>query len=135
MKLKIKGNEYELYFGIEFLREIDKRYALDQQGVRLGGGLIQLLPQLRLNSLVAVFDCIQAATKTLHTQPSKADLEAMLVSDETDIEDLATVFTKAFETSPLLMKQMKAMANAVQRVQGSQAAEELETAERLTTES
>ena len=38
--LKINGKEYDLHFGIDFIREMDKRYEVNGNGVSFGMGIV-----------------------------------------------------------------------------------------------
>lgn len=127
--LVINGKEYELDLGLAFIRELDKRYAVDVQGIQFGMGLALIQPQLQMGSIVALMDFIQCATITLRSQPSKADIESFLIDEETDLLELADSFTKAFEESQAIKKATKYMVEAMAKTQGKTVDQVMETAD------
>ena len=124
--LTINGREYELDLGLAFIRELDKRYSLDVQGIQFGMGLVLIQPQLQMGSIVALMDFIQSATITLRSQPSKVDIENFLISDDTDLMELAEGFTKAFEESQAVQKATKYMVETMAKNQGKSVEEVME---------
>ncbi len=134
MQLTINNKVYDLTFGIEFLREIDKRYELADNKFKLGMGLVMLLPKLKLGDIVAMFDVIQAATTTQKSKPSRIELEMFLVDEETDLEVLSENFMNAFETQPLLQKAMKTTTKAIQKMQQEEESKQRELMARQVME-
>ena len=39
MVMEIKGTEYEVHFGIKFIRELDKKYEVERENMKFGAGL------------------------------------------------------------------------------------------------
>lgn len=127
MDLVINRQVYTLYFGIDFIREIDKKYGHEEQAVPLGMGIIKILGRLKLADIVALSDVIQAATHTLKSQPSARDIEAYLV--EADLDDLSNVFLDALESAPVTKKYMQTLTRKVQEVQAEAEKQAEETAQ------
>lgn len=76
MILEINGKEYELYFGMDFIREIDKMYPLNSFGMDMKvGGLPFLNTALAMRNPVALVNVIKAGTSTLPQKPSTEDVE------------------------------------------------------------
>lgn len=117
MNLTINRTKYDLTFGIEFLREIDKRHGHEENNMKFGMGLALIAPKLIMNDLVALFDLIQAATKTERSQPSREEIEDFLAAEETDLEALSKLFQNAFETSPMVQKAMKNIGETFKNLQ------------------
>lgn len=99
MNITINGREYALHFGIEFLRQVDKRYEHSNGDMRFGLGVVELANRIRLMNPVAIFDAIKAATATEHTPPTDAEIEDYLLAESTDVAVVAANFTEAFAGS------------------------------------
>lgn len=106
MTLKIGNRDYELHFGIEFLREIDRDYEMkvERQGVHigLGQGLAMVYTKLATYNPVAIYDVIKAGTITEQQKPSNKDIEAFLM--ETDLEELVEGFFASWNENKLIMR-------------------------------
>lgn len=61
MKFKIAGKEYELKFGMKFVRQLDILYKVDYQGLELGAGLSMAYMGLAQYSPSVISDIIKAA--------------------------------------------------------------------------
>jgi hypothetical protein len=74
MELNIAGKTHELSFGFGFIRTLDEKFKLEQNGMKMGFGInmsYSLLDNLQPDALV---DVIYAATKGV----SKKDIEAFI---------------------------------------------------------
>ena len=40
MVMEIKGTEYEVHFGIKFIRELDKKYEIERENMKFGAGSV-----------------------------------------------------------------------------------------------
>lgn len=109
MELKIGGKVYQLYFGIAFIREIDRRYEVQLNDVGYGGGLSKLIPKVQIGDVVALFDTIEAATVTEHTPPTSAAVEEFLAQSEVDTMELGASFIEAFEGSKIVSKAVQVL--------------------------
>lgn len=111
--LKINGKEYDLHFGIDFIREMDKRYEVNGNGVSFGMGINSAIVYLKDNNPVILEDIILAATHTAKTIPSVADIEKWLEEQE-DLDKVFEDFLSTLKTAPLtkskVAKVLKAMA-------------------------
>lgn len=87
-QIEINGKKHDLHFGIDFIREMDKRYEVNGNGVSFGMGINSAVVYLKDNNPVILEDIILAATHSAKTIPSVADIEKWLEEQE----DLDKVF-------------------------------------------
>lgn len=111
-QIEINGKKHDLHFGIDFIREMDKRYEVNGNGVSFGMGINSAIVYLKDNNPVILEDIILAATHTAKTIPSVADIEKWLEEQE-DLEKVFDDFLSALKTAPLtkskVVKVLKAM--------------------------
>lgn len=88
MVISIKDKEYELHFGIKFIRELDERHFVMEEGVRFGAGLEILYPRLILGNPVILSEIIWTATNTLLNRPTPALVDEYIES----VDDLDALF-------------------------------------------
>ena len=116
-EITIGKKTYTLHYGIDFIREMDKRHAITGGGIHFGAGMQSALYYLEQGNPVILVDIILSATHTLKSIPSVADIEGWLEEQE-DIEKVFEAFLSALETAPMtkiqLTKMRKAMATANQ---------------------
>lgn len=111
-QIEINGKKHDLHFGIDFIREMDKRYEVNGNGVSFGMGINSAVVYLKDNNPVILEDIILAATHTAKTIPSVADIEKWLEEQE-DLDKVFDDFLSALNTAPLtkskVAKVLKAM--------------------------
>lgn len=111
-QIEINGKKYDLHFGLDFIREMDKRYEVNGGGVSFGMGINSAVVYLKDNNPVILEDIILAATHTAKTIPSVADIEKWLEEQE-DLDKVFDDFLSALKTAPLtkskVVKVLKAM--------------------------
>lgn len=102
-KIKINGKEYELYFGLAFIRELDKRCELRGEGVKAGFGVGQTYIDLNNMNPVALANCIQAATITGPEAISDEEVEGLIdeLFAKGELEELYESFLRILEQSSL----------------------------------
>lgn len=112
-QIEINGKKHDLHFGIDFIREMDKRYEVNGNGVSFGMGINSAVFYLKDNNPIILEDIILAATHTSKTIPSVADIEKWLEEQE-DLDKVFEDFLSALKTAPLTKskatKVLKAMA-------------------------
>lgn len=113
--LEINGKEYPLSFGIDFIREMDKRHQIDAQGFPLGAGLQSAVIYLVQENPVILEDIILSATHTLKSVPKKADIEAWIEDQEDDLEKVFADFLSALKTAPMTKKKTVQMVEAMEQ--------------------
>lgn len=111
MKLKVGSKNYDLNFGIGFVRELDLRYGLGANGTSFGMGLTKALYGLRVYDPASLSDVLYTATHADAVRPDPKAVDRMLEDDNTDIEklfdDVATELSKA-NAVKLAVKNLKA---------------------------
>ena len=69
MELTIENKTYNFRFGIGFVRYLDGKSSIEQNGVQFGIGLETLIPNLLTGNTVTLSDCLFVALE-LKTQES-----------------------------------------------------------------
>lgn len=87
MLMNIKDKEYEVRFGIKFLRELDKKTFIERDGVKLGASMEYKVPLLFANDTVALSEILYTGTCTSKIRPTQ-DMVDAYVEDNEDIEGL-----------------------------------------------
>lgn len=100
-QIEINGKKYDLHFGIDFIREMDKRYEVKGNGVSFGMGIQSAVVYLQDFNPVIIADIILSATHTLKTIPSLADIETWIEEQGDDIEKVFEDFLSALKTAPM----------------------------------
>lgn len=112
-QIEIKGKTYDLHFGIDFIREMDKRHEVSGNGVKFGMGVQAAVVYLQDLNPVVIADIILSATHTLKSIPSLADIEAWIEDQGENIEKVFDDFLTALKTAPMtklkVEKTLKAM--------------------------
>lgn len=106
MELEIGGKKYKLHFGIDFIREMDKRYAIEESGLKFGVGLQSAVVHLMNKNVVILEDIILSATHTLKSIPSKESIEEFLANLE-DWDGLFDDFLEKLRISPMTTRVTK----------------------------
>ena len=96
--IEIAGNEFELFYGLAFIREMDKRYSAEYSGLQYGMGIRFAVMYLLDENPVALQDIIEAALITHTKKPKEQEIEAWLEEQE-DLETLFTDFLTSLENS------------------------------------
>lgn len=88
MELIINDKAYEFKFGIGFVKQLDEKYSLTQNGLTFGIGLETLIPNLLTGSVIALSECLYLANKTESPRVSASALDSYIEDENTDIEEL-----------------------------------------------
>lgn len=111
-QIEINGKKYDLHFGIDFIREMDKRYEMKGDGVSFGMGIQSAVIYLQDYNPVVIADVILSATHTLKSIPSLSDIE-LWIEQQDDLEKVFDDFLLALKTAPMtrlkVTKMLKAM--------------------------
>lgn len=109
MQLTIDKKDYELKFGLKFIRSLDKAYVQKIEGVEFSMGLQQANIYLNMKNVDALSVVIKAALSHLDTHPSNEQLENYLedVFAQGKDEELFKDIQKAMEQAPFLKRQME----------------------------
>lgn len=93
MKIKINDKEFELNFGVKFVRTLDEAMPI-KMSVRgageqsFGMALTKVVPALKVYDTAILSDVIYCATWANSPRPSRDDIDAYIDNPETDIEKL-----------------------------------------------
>ena len=109
--IKINKEQYDLHFGIDFIREMDKRHQVDANGFPLGVGVQAAVIHLVQRNPVILEDIILSATHTLKSIPSKAEIEAWLEEQE-NLEAVFEDFLTSLKNAPILKNQVNKLLEA-----------------------
>ena len=88
MELIINENVYNFRFGIGFVRYLDGKASVKQDGVTFGIGLETLLPNLLSKNTVTLVDCLIAANRTEKITVTQDILDKYIDDDSTDIDQV-----------------------------------------------
>lgn len=119
MKLTIGQKEYELKFGLKFLRELDKAYVQKIEGMEFSMGLQQANIYLNMKHPDALNKVIKAGLSYLNSYPSNDDIESFLEETYESGKEtkLLSDIQKAMEQAPFLKQQLKEMKKDQKKVQ------------------
>ena len=93
MLLNIRDKEYELNFGIGFLRELDKKYFVTRNGEKFGASMDLKIPLLLTGDIVTLSDVLYAGTHALKSRPNQSDIDKYI--DE--VEDVGAFLEEVFD--------------------------------------
>lgn len=100
-QIEINGKKYDLHFGLDFIREMDKRYEAKGDGLTFGMGVQSAVLYLKDFNPVVLADIILSATHTLKTIPSLADIEAWIEEQGDNLEKTFDDFLSTLKTAPM----------------------------------
>lgn len=116
MQLEINDKTYDIYFGLDFVEYLDKKYKLEQGGLEFGLGIVNAAAQLEQGSPLILVDLIKAGTitsgKKLNTQEVKQFIE-----QHEDLEELMNDFLTELEKAPVTKVAMNKARKMAQQAQ------------------
>lgn len=87
MVMEIKGTEYEVHFGIKFIRELDKKYEVERENMKFGAGLEIMVPLLMGYDTTKLSEILYLSTCTEKKRPNQESVDEYVENHE-DIEKL-----------------------------------------------
>lgn len=94
MTLNINDKEYEIYFGIAFVRALDEKYSTPGAGgAKFGIGLETYISKLFTGDAVALSEVLYAGTASEKTRPTQKLIDQYI--DE--CEDIDALFEEVFD--------------------------------------
>lgn len=87
MVMEIKGTEYEVHFGIKFIRELDKKYEIERENMKFGAGLEMIVPLLLGYDATKLSEVLYLSTCTEKKRPNQESVDEYVENHE-DIEKL-----------------------------------------------
>ena len=88
MELTINEKVYNFKFGIGFVRHLDGKSSIKQDGIQFGIGLETLIPNLLTGNTVTLSDCLFVANMTENPRITQDQLDNYIDDEETDIDSL-----------------------------------------------
>lgn len=88
MELTIKDKIYKFKFGIGFVRYMDGKSSINQNGVQFGVGLETLVPKLMSRDTVALSDSLYIANRTENPRITADAVDDFIDDENTDVESL-----------------------------------------------
>lgn len=88
MELTIENKTYNFKFGIGFVRYLDGKSSIEQNGVQFGIGLETLIPNLLTGNTVTLSDCLFVANRTENPRVTQEQLDNYIDNENTDIDGL-----------------------------------------------
>lgn len=88
MELTIENKTYNFRFGIGFVRYLDGKSSIEQNGVQFGIGLETLIPNLLTGNTVTLSDCLFVANRTENSRVTQEQLDNYIDNENTNIDDL-----------------------------------------------
>lgn len=99
-EIEINGITYGFKFGLGFAREINKtKQMTGENGEKVDAGLNYAVASIIDENLVELVDILLLANKTEKVRVSKADLEAYLEDNDTDVDELFKNLLDFFENN------------------------------------
>ena len=114
-QIEINGKKYDLSFGIDFIREMDKRYEVSGNGVKFGMGIQSAVIYLQDFNPVVIADIILSATHTLKSIPSIADIETWIEDQGDNLEKVFDDFLSALKNAPMTKLKVTKMLEAMEK--------------------
>lgn len=111
MQLQINDKEIELFFGIDFIEFLDKKYSLKREGVEFAMGVSNAIVYLQQANPRILIDIIQAGTVTASNRVGVSEIKRFVESQE-DLEGLFTDFLEQLETAPMTKTAVARMRRA-----------------------
>lgn len=94
MVLKINDNEYEVHFGIGFVRKLDEKYFVkNQAGIKFGTGLETKIPFLLTGDVVTLSELLYEGTCAEKKRPTQAQVDTYV----DNVEDIEALFDEVVE--------------------------------------
>ncbi len=94
MILNIKNKEYEVHFGVAFIRALDNKYFTSGAGgSKFGLGVEISVPKLMSGDVVALADMLYEATASEKSRPTQKDVDSYIDS----VEDIDALFDEVLE--------------------------------------
>ena len=107
MELTIENKTYNFRFGIGFVRYLDGKSSIEQNGVQFGIGLETLIPNLLTGNTVTLSDCLFVANRTEYPRVTQEQLDNYIDKENTDIDGLFDDVLKELKKSNATKKKAK----------------------------
>ena len=102
MKVVVNKKEYELKFGLDFINALDKKYYIEEEGIKLGQGLVYVVIQFELGNPLVLLDLMVAGGVKEKVEEIKRYIEGRV-----DIEAVMNEFEEGLKKSSVVRFSMK----------------------------
>ncbi|MGN7183680.1 tail assembly chaperone [Cytobacillus kochii] len=92
MEFKIADKEYQLKFGIKFIRELDKIYKVDYQGMEFGMGVNLAFMALNQYNPSVLSQVVHAAVSHSPSAPSLSTIDSAIEDYAEEQDGLESLF-------------------------------------------
>nr|DAU45906.1 MAG TPA: tail assembly chaperone [Bacteriophage sp.] len=112
--ITINDKDYTLNFGFDFLRVLDERYSINQNGVAFGFGVQHAVVDLQQKNPLVLLDLIQAGAATERQKPSVEGIERFVEREAENgrLDNLFEDFLSQLQKQPLTRETAKRMLEA-----------------------
>ncbi|QDI90210.1 hypothetical protein EPH95_02680 [Salicibibacter halophilus] len=110
MNIEINGKGYELNFGMKFIKEMDKRHFIENNGVRFGNGINMLVVKLDQQDPLIIQDIVEAGLHQVKKdKPSTDDIEQAIedMAEEKGLNEMTNDFLNELKKKRLLADKIK----------------------------
>ena len=97
MLFEIAGKEYELKFGLKFIRELDKAYTVNYEGLEFGMGVNMAYTGLLQYNPSTLAEVIKAATAHLSSSPRINQIDEAIEQYAEENDGLDQLFEDVIE--------------------------------------
>lgn len=109
MELTIENKTYNFRFGIGFVRYLDGKSSIEQNGVQFGIGMETLIPNLLTGNTVTLADCLFVANRTENPRVTQEQLDNYIDNENTDIDALFDDVLKELKKSNATKKKAETL--------------------------
>lgn len=114
MTITINETDYEVIFGMAFVRALDEKYYVaTNNGAKFGAGLETTLPFLLSGDMVTLSDYLYLGTGTEKKRPTQKEIDGYIDQVE-DIDALFEEVIQALKKQNATKKKMLAMTSAIE---------------------
>lgn len=109
MEITIKNKDYQLEFGLKFIRKMDEVYTINADGAEFGMGVESAMTYIATENPTVLYEIIKAGTSHYKSKPSNDDIEKTLedYAIKGKLSELFTTVLKAMEDAPFLKQKIQ----------------------------
>jgi len=116
MQLEINEKTHNLYFGLDFIEELDNKFPIESNGAKFGMGINTALVYLKQENPRILADLIHAATSTANLRPGITEIKRFVEQQE-DLEPLFTELTDELGKQPMTKGAVAKMKKAQEQAE------------------
>ena len=115
MILEINDQEYSFKFGIRFLREMDKKYTIQQNGIPFGASMQMIAAKLLTGDITALMQVLTVASETEKPKVKESELECYIE----ELDDIEKFLDDVMEELKNSNATKLGFTQAVEEIQGN----------------